>query len=274
MKVRIIFCLLFILINSKKEFKPKISLVNSLIRNDYDSNLQESICDAGTKEKCIEAVNPRVNEICCYIIFKENDKTYEQCETRLKDLDLPNEITHTKEYKAYLREQFGYVIYVIGQDFPEKIEENITCKNGEYNMVYENNYSEKEIKDLKDENHCLNIKYKKESDYKFDVGECKDYIILDSSRKDRLECGYFVYNITLKSKKTISYKTCNIFNLNMSSNIIKFSRINKGLEIENAVDSMKIDEEVESFTIEAYNSKGHKVKYDSKTDNTIVESSG
>ena len=107
------------------------------------------------------------------------------------------------------------------QDFPEKVEEIITCKKGEYTTVYENNFSEKEIKDLKDENHCLNIYYKKESDYKFDVGDCKDYIVLDSSRKDRLEWGYFVYNIKLESKTTLSYKTCNIFNLNLISNLKK-----------------------------------------------------
>ena len=40
------------------------------------------------------------------------------------------------------------------------------------------------------------------------------------------------------------------------------------------INEMGIYENVESFTVEAYNAKGQKVKYDSKTKKVIVEGSG
>ena len=50
-------------------------------------------------------------------------------------------------------------------------------------MVNENIFNEKDQKRLKDENHCLNIKEKKESDYRFNVGKCTDHLVLDSAKK-------------------------------------------------------------------------------------------
>lgn len=274
MKYIIFFCLLFVFIYSRKEFKHKFSFENSLTSKSYDTNIKKSKCDADTKDECKALKNPDEDEICCYFERKINGETdYEDCEDFPTNIDKRAEIVNSKEYKAYYREEKGYRIYVEEEDL-DKIEEKITCKKGVYSAVFENNFSETEKKNLKDENHCLNIYHKKDNNYKFDVGECKDYLLLDSSKKVGLDCGYFEYNIVLKSERTVSYKTCNLFNLKLYSNINKIKNVFSDYDIENIIDSMEIEGEIESFTAEAYNSKGDKIKYDSKTDKTIVEGSG
>ena len=87
---------------------------------------------------------------------------------------------------------------------------------------------------------------------------------------------YFEYNINLASKRKVNYKTCFLFNLNMLS---KFAKID-GSELFNEHDVEKIiheidkKDEIESFTGELYNSKGQKIKYDSKTQKIIIIDSG
>ena len=278
MKYTIIFCLLFILINSKKELKSKITEENSLIRNGFDLNLKKSTCD-GTKDTCKNIINPRENQICCYNEYKYDGETKkERCEAFPDDIDKRTEIYNSKEYKSYYREILGHNIYTSEEeedeeDFAEKIEQIITCDKGVYTVVYENNFNEKDQKRLKDENHCLNIKEKKESDYRFDVGKCTDHLVLDSAKNADIECGYFVYNVTFESR-TEFIKTCNLFNKNLITNMKKLNQIFVKYDFETIVETMGIDEEVKSFTAEAYNSKGQKIKYDSKTDEMIVENSG
>ena len=277
MKYTIIFCLFIVFTNSRKEIKPKFSLENSLIRNSYDSFIKESVCKAETKDKCKALSNPEEDRVCCYMERIVNDKTEEErCRAFPKDIDKRGELVKTKEYKAYKKEEFGYRIYAEEEeDFHDKIEEKITCKKGVYSLVEEDNFSEKEKNNLKDENHCLNIYYKKNSNYKFDVGECNDHLVLDSSKKAGIDCGYFVYNISLESNRIIPYKTCKLFNLKLLSNMNKIDKIFSEGEIEDIIYSMGIyGDYCKNFTVEAYNTKGHKIRYDSKTDNFIVEGSG
>ena len=277
MKYTIIFCLLFILINSKEESKANFYTENTLMMNGYDSNLKKSVCDDGTKDTCKDINTLRENLICCYFenIYDGQTKK-ERCDMYPNDIDKRIEIYNTKEYKAYSRELLGHNIYTSEEEedeFPKKVEEIVSCEKGVYTTVYENNFSEKDKKSLKDENHCLNIHEKKESNYKFDVRKCNDYLVLDSSKKAEIECGYFEYNVTLETK-TVSIKTCNLFNINLISNMKKLKTIFVKYDFENILESMEIDEEVESFIAEAYDSKGHKIKYDSQTDNMTIENSG
>lgn len=269
MKYTIIFCLLLAFINTLIEFKPKFSVVNSLIRNIYDSNMKDSVCDADNKDKCKDLPNPEEDKICCYYENKVNDKIDEKgCRSYSKYID----IIGTKEYQAFIREYFAYIIYVIEEHPPKKQEQTLTCNNGVYSFEFGDDYSEKDIKDIKDENHCLNILYKKIDNYEFEVGECKDHLVLDSSKKAEVECGYFEYNIKLKSKGNVLYKTCNLFNLKYIQNFSKIDKYFKERDVKDIIKLMGISKDFyESFTVEAYNSKGHKIKYDSVTDKMIVE---
>ena len=118
MKYAIIVCLLFVLINSKKEIKHKFSLLKDLKGNDYDSNAS---CDADTKDKCKNLPIPEEDEICCYYVSKRDGKiTEEGC------YDFPSEILEIgdvylmKEYQAMNRESTGYYSYSHGEEIRYK----------------------------------------------------------------------------------------------------------------------------------------------------------
>ena len=66
MKYILIFCLLFVITNSKQEFKRKSSLLKGLIANDYNPTLKSSECDANTKDKCKALPSPEDDMICCF----------------------------------------------------------------------------------------------------------------------------------------------------------------------------------------------------------------
>ena len=165
-----------------------------------------------------------------------------------------------KDFKAMTREQTGYQIYVENMQYPyEKSETTMTCKNGEFSLVVENNFTNNEKNILKNNNHCLNIHYQKENNTDFDVGECKDYLLLDSSKNDGIDCGSYVYNINLQSKNNVYYKTCNLFNLKFISKIANIDQLFDENSAEEIIHKMGIyDDKIESFTAEAYNANGKK----------------
>ena len=287
MKYTIIICLLFVLSNSLKEFNNKFSKEESLLRHNYGSSIEDSeeeeeedsVCDAETKDKCKALPSTKDNEICCYYERKANDKTQKEfCDSFPSDISKRGEVFNLKEFYPYLRELNGYDIIIEGRDRPEKSEEILTCKKGVYRLVQDNVYSEKEKNIFKDENHCLNIYHKKLKNYEFNTGECTSHLLLDSSKEAGLECGYFEYNITLESKKTISFNTCHLFNLKLFSKMSKVGgnsdRMFNEDDFIDIIDSMGYDGYTESYTVEVHNSKGHKIKYDSRTNKYIIEGAG
>ena len=283
MKYTIIICLLFVLSNSLKEFNNKFSKEKSLLRENNGLNIEDSedsVCNAETKDKCKALPITEDNSVCCYFEEKINDKIVEErCDFFPFDIDKRGEVANLKEFYSFNRELNGYKIIIEGQeDFPEKSEEIVTCKKGVYRLVEDNVYSEKEKNIFKDENHCLNIYHKKLENYEFNTGECTSHLLLDSSKKAGLECGYFEYNVTLESKTTISFNTCYLFNLNLFSKICEvkqFNTIFKYEDLEAIIYSMGYHNDyIQNFTAEAHNSKGHKIKYDSETDNVTIEGAG
>ena len=69
MKYTIIICLLFALSNSLKEFNKKFSKEDSLLMDNYVSNIEDSddsVCNAETKDKCKALPNPEDDQVCCY----------------------------------------------------------------------------------------------------------------------------------------------------------------------------------------------------------------
>ena len=279
MKYTIIICLLFVLSNSLKEFNNKFSKEKSLLRSNYGSNIEGPECNAETKDECKALEITEDDRVCCYDEIKNNDEIKsEKCRALPKVIDKIGKISNSKEMYSFNREKKGYKIIVEGQEFPEKEEEIVTCKNGVYRLVEDNVYSEKEKNVLEDKNHCLNIYHKKIDNYKFNTGECTSHLLLDSSKKAGLECGYFEYNVTLESKTTISFNTCYLFNLNLFSKICEvkaYNTIFKYEDLEDIIYSMGYESDyIKNFTVEAHNSKGHKIKYDSETDNVTIEGAG
>ena len=153
--------------------------------------------------------------MCCYLEVKvDGENMGGICQSVSKNMEDLKEVYKMKEFKYYYREVMGFQIYNEGDYFPGgKTETKYTCKNFDIIIAFENKYTDKEKNTLKSEKHCLYINKQKEEDSDFDVGECKDYLVLDSSKSNGIECGYFVYNITLESKKNFISKNCNLFNL-------------------------------------------------------------
>ena len=108
---------------------------------------------------------------------------------------------------AYLNEIAAFNF--LGWGIPlSVINMNINCNNGQVNFdLLDKEYTNSELETLKNETHCLRKKASKEKDHNFEVGKC-----VDSSKKAGLECGYLVYNIKINKDKTLSYKTCDLFN--------------------------------------------------------------
>ena len=279
MKYTIIICLLFALSNSLKEFNNKFSKIESLLMGNYVSNIEDKVCDADTKDKCKALPNLEDDHVCCYYeILLDDEKANQYCQSSHPDMYKLGKVVNSKVFYPFLREVNGYKKIVEKAFYPNKTEVIVTCKKGAFRIVYNSEYSEKEKNVFKDENHCLNIYHKKLDNSQFNVGECENYLLLDSSKKAGLDCGYFEYNITLESKTTISYKTCNVFNLNLFSYIREGGNIRSEFieeDLDDIIRSMGYtNDNLTNYSVEVLNSKGQKIKYDSRTGEVIIKGAG
>ena len=271
MKLTIIFCFLLVLINSKQEFEPLFAKAKSFLQNSYssDSLKANEYCKSETKDECLAETIPNEYAQCCYINAIAPDGNYDYCSFYLKDIKGFENILNTKAYKAYLRETNG--LQYEGENV--KYETTMNCNNGKLTINNDYEYNEDEKKILTSKKHCLDKYNSKLSNYTYDVGKCEDGLLLDSSKKDGLECGYSLFNIKINSKKTITYKTCILFNFEMNYNLFKLSPDGQRNEVERIIKEQKY-ESFESYTFEQYNTKGKKIKYDSKNDKIIIQDNG
>ena len=185
----IIFCLLLVLITSKTEFG-------------------EVQCrDAKTKEECPATKITSKDEVCCYEESKYNGEISGECTDFYKN---QIELFKTKEYESITREEEGYRNCVEGNNLEAN---TIYCQNDEIKIEYK--YNDKEISNLKSEDHCLKIKAKKRADASFDVGKCEQKLILESSKNNGIECGTTSANIVFSSGVEFNWKTCDYFNLKL-----------------------------------------------------------
>lgn len=246
----IIICALFSLIN------PKLS--------------EDSYCDAETKEECLKINEPIESYQCCYMESKYDEYSQpDTCTLYNKEIDGIQNFFNSEEYKALNKEINGYQKYNHqGED--QKKEFHLYCNNGEINYsIGGDEYTENEQKILTDKNLCYNKYYSKTLDYSFDVGQCEDGLLLDSSTKSGFTCGNLL--IKIKADKEINFQSCFPFNLAYFSNQIKTSlSLNFKNQLKAFVDEIVEKQEItgyQSFTAEYYNKKGQKFKYDSKTGN-------
>lgn len=251
MNYKVIIYLLITFINSKKEY----------------NYLEETVsCSSGeNKDQCLGITIPKQNFQCCYEIEKDQKGEQEQsCMENPKDLEGYQNFLNSNEYKEYLKENYGTYMYNHNKKLT-KTEVNIYCNNGQATYYFcEDNYTEDEISRLKNKNHCLNKYESKLYDYTYDIGNCKDSLLLDSSKNAGFECGNFNFYIKINSEKTLTFKTCNLFNLNLYSALSKF----KPDFITYNIDTIALNQgyhSYESFTAKFNDEKGNTIKYDSIT---------
>ena len=272
--IKIIF-LLFALINSKLEFTPHLGNLKVLLDNNYASGfLDEKLnCTGETEDQCVAESVPDEYYQCCYKEYPFMEDILGSCGKYLKDMNELKNLYNSKQYRAFEKEDLGYITYVENGGEIQRKEENLTCSNGQINFVEDGEFNENDQKKLKNENHCLNKFESKYSNYSYDVGKCEEGLLTDNAKKAGLECGYMVFKIKINSEKTINYKLCYPFELEFQYETVKLEHQYYPFHAKNFIKNYGYDN-YESFTFEIYNTKGQKVKYDSKTDKIITENAG
>ena len=277
MNYKIIFCLLFTLINTKKGFHPlfeKTMAINLLSESSNSDSLEETngCKETESKDKCLAIINPQKDYQCCYLTTKTDFGNSETCSEYPKDIDTYQKLTKSSQFKATIKESYGYLAYMYDTtDIKYKL--NINCNNGEMTISYGyDTYTENEKKILKNEEHCLNKHHLKEEDHEYDVGKCEEGLLLESSKSAGLECGYALFNIKINSERRLAYKTCDIFNLDLLSNIIKTEPRYFDEQVELIIRTQKFSS-FESYKVELYDIEGNKMKYDSLTGKITIEPS-
>ena len=74
MKYTIVICLLFAIVNSKRDFSNKLGLAKSLIGSTYVSKGIKNVCEEiETRDQCLAVENPLEKDQCCFtqMIFME-----------------------------------------------------------------------------------------------------------------------------------------------------------------------------------------------------------
>ena len=211
------------------------------------------------KDQCLAVKNPFEKLQCCFVQTTLSGRQNEDCEEYPVDLKEYEKIIKTEKFMAYLNEIAAFNF--LGWGIPlSVINMNINCNNGQVNFdLLDKEYTNSELETLKNETHCLRKKASKEKDHNFEVGKC-----VDSSKKAGLECGYLVYNIKINKDKTLSYKTCDLFNYYLLSSAFNLNPHFADDDVENIINNSDEYDSYNSFTLEVYNKKGQKIKYDSE----------
>ena len=273
MNYKILICLLLVFVNSKKEINSpsgKIKTLLGISSGNLKEDNQTEYCNSITKDQCLAETIPFEGSQCCLTILKDFENL-RFCQSLPKEIESYGSVLKMNEYKTMAKENDGYEFYKINKDAGEKtisqVNYLIKCSNGEveYSM---GGYTltEKDKSIFTNEKHCLKLKELKSENYLYDVGKCQEGLLTDSTKKAGIDCGYQVYNIKVDSQNTITYKTCDLFNLKLMSKIVKMDYEENDLsnEIDLIISKQGIDK-YESYTAEMYNIKGQKISYDSKT---------
>lgn len=268
MDYKFIFCLLFALITSKREFLSLLDKEN--VGDDPASSCQA----AESKDQCLNIENPLIDYQCCYRSLKVDDKSSIGCIDFYKNIDGIQNYYKSEKYQAYNKEIYGYNIYVVGNQTPKQ-DINIDCKNGQIAYtIGDYEFTEADQNIIKNEKFCYNKYYSKIIKPDFDEGNCEEGLILDSNKNSGFECGTVLYTIQT-TDKTLSFKLCELFNLYYYTEMIELplkSEFKTNLKhMAKTFTNNQGYESYKSFVVEYSNQKGQKIKYDSTTDEFIID---
>ena len=273
MNYKILICLLLVFVNSKKEINSPSGKIKTLL-GISSGNLKEvsetEYCTSETEDQCLAETIPVAGSQCCFMSLK-NFESMGACSAFPTEIESFAPLFKMNEYKAIEKEETGYEIYEGDKDAGEQTipQANylLKCSDGEAELsVGGYTLTEKDKSIFTNEKHCLKLKQLKTENYLYDVGKCEEGLLTDSTKKAGIDCGYQVYNIKVDSQNTITYKTCDLFNLKLMSKVITIDYGENQMfnEIDSIISERGIDK-YESYTAETYNAKGQKISYDSKT---------
>ena len=156
MKYLIVICLLFAIVNSKRDFSDKLEVAKSLIGSTVSKGITNVCQEVETKTQCLAVVNPIEKEQCCFSqMIYMGQVISEECDQFPKDINAYENITKTEQFKAFSNEVFAFEMYSEGME-PSKIDAKINCNNGELTIpMGDKEYSKDEQETFKNKNHCL-----------------------------------------------------------------------------------------------------------------------
>jgi hypothetical protein len=274
MKSSIIFCLLFVLINTKQEIRNTLSQITTNI----PTMCQESEAVI-TEDQCLNTPLDYKILQCCYLKLSidgaEEIANTATCTPMPKAVEAIKEVKDLSQFKAITKEMAGFIKYNYATEY-QQIDLSVTldlkCNNVEEMTFNVGKYTDEEKKILLSSDHCLkytmnlmnpNIK-------------CENGLLLDSSKQAGLECGYAAIEFKFKYGIDVplpSFKTCTIFNLDIYQRIIN-SGLGEGIKdilkgsinevLETFLPQQKeLIKLIDSFRIDFYDAKGNMVSYNS-----------
>ena len=210
--------------------------------------------------------------ITTYLPTSYSPTTITACSIQMTPIKIYKEEMERESTKALYKETWGYVVnnMVTGAS-STKIETIYNCKDGTATMRFGfDTYTEEEIEILQRDEHCLGYFYGlNEFTTKEDFFNS---VILPSSKKVRLSCGYFEFDIKFSDGTSKNLKSCNIFNKDIITNSHLDDKSKESFEsfVNNNKDGDKI---VLSYAVAFSDDKGNSVVYDSLTQSIISNNS-
>lgn len=280
MKSSIIFFALFALIVSKKEFKSFIENVNDII-NGENFMCNETETD---EQKCLATPLPITQIECCHLsAFIGEYHASSVCEPIPTALQIVNSLQTLPVFKAAEKETLGFVKYNHLQPIEEEESDPITvkvkCSHDEITFK-EEKYTNEEKQVLTNENHCLNL-FMNTVDHLDVTQKCEDGLLLESSKKAGLECGYVSFSVKFKyvDFQLDELKTCFLFDINVYDKIVH-SELGDGLKklLKESINQIigqycptQYQTFIDSFSVDFYDTKGNRVSYNSTIDDYEVK---
>ena len=208
------FCLLIIMLGKQilTQYSEEIMLEAQTCFANKDLNTCSSVKLTSGIYQCCKA------SITAYLSTSSTSSTITSCSIQMPPIKLYKEEVERESTKAYYKEAWGYVVNnVVTGAAGGKVEKTYNCKDGTATMRFGfDTYTEEEIEILQSDEHCLAYFYGLNE---FTTKEdCFNSVILPSSKKVGLSCGYFEFDIKFSDGTSKNLKSCNIFNKDIITN--------------------------------------------------------
>ena len=255
--ISIIFFILFILISSQNLDLEKIIKDSQLCSNHTD------------KTSCSSVRLYSGYYQCCKVTTNVMAFSYSFCSVQITPISEYNRIMEMETTKAIFKETFGMSKYgyLSSQGInPEYLKLRMTYECADGQAISEfgyDTYTQEEIDILQSDEHCLNYVYG------FSIfsskQECYDSVLLPSSIKVGLSCGYYKYKIKYSDGSTFELESCGIFN---RDSIKQQNLDDKSKDsFKSFVNSNKGDGKIVlSYEVSLSNKEGQYIVYDSALD--------
>ena len=206
---------------------------------------------------------------CCKVTSYVIGHSVSFCSPQMTPISEFNRIMEMASTKAILKESFGIVKYgnKYGQGVnPDSIKMTMTydCVDGKVTTkIGYDTYTEEEIDIFQSDEHCLDysLGYRSFSSKQ----ECYDSLLLPSSIKVGLTCGYYKYSIKYSDGSNYEIESCGIFNKDLlgQKSLDKQSKES----FQSFVDTNKGDGKIVlSYEVSLSNKEGQYLVYDSAVD--------